>query len=146
MRTSAGWGDYLVEVDIPPQSAKAGLVLRCSQDLQSYVLIMGSDDSLWWIVVNDGATVAMGNVVQSVFLAPIQHLRPSAVDSSYGLHVNDLLRLDFTDTRCTQSMPGLAGNAAVWGIAPWISRFPRQSSTEFNSIAAKRADERVATK
>ncbi len=118
-----GWSDYAVEVDVHPGSAEVGIVVRCSQDLQSYVLIVGSGDSLSWRVVGDGEIIAQGNSIHPGFFAQIQHVKVVLHGSSYSLYVNDLLRVEFIHALLSRGMPGLAGSGSIGGTQPRFDDF-----------------------
>jgi len=121
--SGANWIDYTVEVDIHPQAGWVAVVVRCSQDLRSYVLIGGSATSLQWKVVQDRTTVLSGGGIQPGFSSEFQRVRVEVVGTSYRFFIDGLQRIEFESDVLTQGLPSLATSTVLWGTAPQIDNY-----------------------
>jgi len=101
------WTDYIVEVDLEPSDRWAGLLLRCQEDLDSYVMFYGYHGSLRFRTVADGDVTAYGEEKAPGFLEGVQHVRVVVSGSTYDVYVNGLHRLTYTDDTYSTGMPGL---------------------------------------
>ena len=111
--------DYVVEVDLDSNYEDAGIILRCQEDLQNYVLLRGDHGQLWWEVVVNGGTVTKSESVTPGFFAGAQRVKVVVHGPTYAVYVNDLLRSTFTDSEFSKGMPGLAsfgGHGSSYGI------------------------------
>jgi len=110
------WTDYTVEVTLDIKSEQAGIMLRCQEDLENYVLLTGNHASFRFYVVVAGKTVATSEAAEPGFLDGEQSVRVVAQDASFAVYVNDLHRLSFTDDTHKSGMPGLAQSGNNIGI------------------------------
>lgn len=111
LEQGADWDDYVVEAELDPRGEGAGLLLRCQEDLQNYVLVGGTDSEIWWKVYVDGEAEYESSEYEPGFFDGMQTIRAVVSGSRYRIYVNGLERLDFTDTHFARGLPGIT----VWG-------------------------------
>jgi PKD repeat protein len=119
-----GWTDYIVDVDLDPRVELVGLILRCQEDLQSYVLFQGTHD---WLrcrsYVNGDLRNGSGTIAPGFFEGE-HHVHIVVSGSSYKVYINDLLRLSFTDENFSFGMPGLYSYGSASGPdKSWFDNF-----------------------
>ena len=109
LQMGTGWTNYIVEVDVEPRGEIVGLMLRCQEDLRSYVQFWGY--SAWLrcksYVDGEGGGLPDSRAIAPGFLEGEQHVRIVVSASTYNVYINDLLRLTFTDETHASGMPGL---------------------------------------
>lgn len=111
------WRNYAVETTLNPQLSRAGIVVRCQDNLMSFVLVSGDTRSLRCQVFVNGSVVTESEAVTPGFFDGNQQVVVTAHGATYEVYVNGLLRLVFVDDTLSQGMPGMAsfGNWVVIG-------------------------------
>lgn len=116
------WTDYAIEVDLDPSGGSAAIIVRCSEDLQDYVLLIGSYSWIRWWVFEAGTLIFQTEIVTPGFFEGVSHVRVEVDGNEYLAYVEGLLRSQFTYSGRTHGMPGLAGKSN-FGHEPRFDNF-----------------------
>jgi len=116
------WTDYAIEVDLDPSGGSAAIIVRCSEDLQDYVLLIGSYSWIRWWVFETGTLISQTEIVTPGFFEGVSHVRVEVHGNEYLAYVEGLLRSQFTYSGRTHGMPGLAGKSN-FGHEPRFDNF-----------------------
>jgi len=116
------WQNYIVETNMLGGVDTGGIILRCQEDLQSYVLVYGDLNTLHWSKVVNGETIDSGSQAPGFFVGN-QRVKIIANDTHFNVYVNELHRMSFTVSGLSAGMPGLAGHGgrgAVTGFEDFL--------------------------
>lgn len=103
----ANWTDYVVDCRLDSNREDALIVVRCQEDLESFVQVGGDHRRIRWEVYEKGARVAESGYIEPGFFSGIQDVRVVVCGSQFALYVNGLLRSTFEDFRFSHGLPGL---------------------------------------
>ena len=117
------WMDYAVDVDLASKSGTVGVIVRCSEDLQDYVMLRATYETIRWRVYEDGEIVEETESLSPGLFDGVNHLRVEVQGNSYRVYVEDLLRSEFSWTGLTQGMPGVAAYAFWYNAPPGFDNF-----------------------
>jgi PKD repeat protein len=106
------WHNYAVDVDVNSQAGQAGVLLRCSEDLQDFVVFRGSHSALGFKVYRAGKLESTSNEISPGFFVGSQHLRIEVNGNTYKAFVEGHLRSEFVYEGIQSGMPGLEGGSA----------------------------------
>ena len=106
------WQDYQVEVTLNVFYERGGVILRCSSDLQSYVLLHGKTSDIQCVTYVDGVLVQDTGKIEPGFFEGEQSVRVTVSGSTYRVYINGLLRIEYTDDALQKGMPGLYGDGS----------------------------------
>ena len=110
VRAGADWTDYAVEATVDPRSGRAGLVARCSEDLQTYILASGTQHNLRLEIYVDGEYFdGTGDYTPGMYEGE-QTMRLEVEGEEARVYLNGNLRISFTGVPRLTGLPGVYAN------------------------------------
>jgi len=128
VRSGASWSDYAVEVTADPRLGHCGIVARCSEDLQSYVLAYGDYDDLRLSVYVNGEYYDGSERLEPGLYEGEQQMRVEVEGDQVRVYVNGNLRITFSGVPLPMGMPGVYAYD-TWGGSSNRARFDDFSVT-----------------
>lgn len=107
IRGGRNWSDYVVEATVDPRKGDCGLMARCSQDLQTYVLAYGDHDSIRLSIFVDGDYFDGTELFEPGLYEGEQQMRVEVEGDQARVYLNGNLRISFSGVPLLTGMPGL---------------------------------------
>jgi len=101
------WRDYRVDVDIEPRNEDVGIIVRCQEDMQSYVLVYGDTDRLKCKIYLNGDDIEDTGWSSPGFFDGEQSAQIRVEGTTLRFYLNGNLRLTVEDIPFLSGMPGL---------------------------------------
>jgi hypothetical protein len=117
VRGGADWSDYAVEATVDPRNGDLGILARCSEDLQSYVLVYGEHDDIRLSVYIDGDYFDGSEILRPGLYAGEQQMRVEVEGSEVRVYLNGNLRITFSGIPLLTGMPGVYSHSNAGSLS-----------------------------